>query len=178
MWDQRKFQRTLYLHPYTNTPIFYSRAGNRIIEAFTSTYLAMDASGIVPREQSIVLPPGSLLSNDDAHGDAWIGEELINAAPPADAPCPIHQGSTHKWGECREYKALYSTESNSVLSSIDDEAVGALESSDRVAELLRYHYRLGHLSFSKLRLLAKLGEIPRALADLCLPSAQGVYLVP
>ena len=173
MWDQRKFQRTLYLHPYTNTPIFYSRAGNRIIEAFTSTYLAMDASGIVPREQSIVLPPGSLLSNDDAHGDAWIGEELINAAPSADAPCPIHQGSTHKWGECREYKALYSTESNSVLSSIDDEAVGALESSDRVAELLRYHYRLGHLSFSKLRLLAKLGEIPRALADVVPPKCAG-----
>ena len=61
MWAQRKFQRTLYLHPQTNTLVFYSRAGNRIIKAFTSTYLAMDASGIVPLEQSIVLPPGSSL---------------------------------------------------------------------------------------------------------------------
>ena len=55
---------------------------------------------------------------------------LINAAPVAAASCPTHQGSTHKRGECCEYKASPSTESNSVLSSIDIDAVGTLETSD------------------------------------------------
>ena len=58
---------------------------------------------------------------------------LINAAPAAAASCPTHQGSTHKRGECCEYEASPSTESNSVLSSIDIDAVGTLETSDETA---------------------------------------------
>jgi hypothetical protein len=38
---------------------------------------------------------------------------------------------------------------------------------------MRYHYRLGHLSFQKLYLLARIGEIPRALADIKLPACSG-----
>lgn len=58
---------------------------------------------------------------------------LINAAPAAAASCPTHQGSTHKRGECCEYEASPSTESNSVLSSIDIDAVGTLETSEETA---------------------------------------------
>ena len=49
------------------------------------------------------------------------------------------------------------------VESIDIDA--SLESPDRSAELLRYHYRLGHLPFNKLKLLAKLGEIPQDVRD-------------
>ena len=35
----------------------------------------------------------------------------------------------------------------------------AAEAQDLQAELMRWHYRLGHLSFDKLKLLAKNGEI-------------------
>ncbi len=49
------------------------------------------------------------------------------------------------------------------VESIDIDA--SLESPDRSAELVRYHYRLGHLPFNKLKLLAKLGEIPQDVRD-------------
>jgi hypothetical protein len=36
---------------------------------------------------------------------------------------------------------------------------------DEVTELLHWHYRLGHLSFPRLRQMAKLGIIPKHLAE-------------
>jgi hypothetical protein len=35
-----------------------------------------------------------------------------------------------------------------------------LAAADDQAKLMRWHYRLGHLSFPKLKLLSKNGEIP------------------
>ena len=41
--------------------------------------------------------------------------------------------------------------------------------SDKQAELMHWHYCLGHLSFPKLKALAKIGKIPKHLANV-LPS--------
>jgi len=41
------------------------------------------------------------------------------------------------------------------------------------AELLRWHYRLGHLSFARLRILALLGTIPRKLLTVKAPKCAG-----
>ena len=48
-----------------------------------------------------------------------------------------------------------------------------LVSADDQAELMRWHYRLGHLSFPKLKVLAKNGEIPRRLAKVPPPKCAG-----
>lgn len=56
-----------------------------------------------------------------------------------------------------------------------------LESSDRVdvvaaddqAELMRWHHRLGHLSFPKLKVLAENNEIPKKLAKVKPPTCAG-----
>jgi hypothetical protein len=42
----------------------------------------------------------------------------------------------------------------------EDEEFHLAAANDQ-AELMRWHYRLGHLSFPKLKLLATNGEIPR-----------------
>ena len=54
------------------------------------------------------------------------------------------------------------------LASQDD-TISALD--DRT-ELLRWHYRLGHLPFSNLRLMAARGEIPKRLASCRIPKCQ------
>jgi hypothetical protein len=41
------------------------------------------------------------------------------------------------------------------------------------AELMRWHYRLGHLSFAKLKMVAKNGEMPRCLAKVPAPKCVG-----
>ena len=42
-----------------------------------------------------------------------------------------------------------------------------------LAELIRWHYRLGHLSYNKIKLLALLGIIPRRLAKITPPKCAG-----
>jgi hypothetical protein len=48
-----------------------------------------------------------------------------------------------------------------------------LTASDDQTELMRWHYRLGYLSFPKLKLLAALGEIPKRLANIQPPVCAG-----
>jgi hypothetical protein len=48
-----------------------------------------------------------------------------------------------------------------------------LAAANNQAKLMRWHYRLGHLSFPKLKLLAKNGEIPRQLAKIPPPKCAG-----
>ena len=45
--------------------------------------------------------------------------------------------------------------------------------SDKQAELMHWHYFLGHLLFSKLKALAKIGEIPKHLANVLPPVSTG-----
>ena len=53
----------------------------------------------------------------------------------------------------------------------------SLSAPDDEAELMRWHYRLGHASFAKLRQLALHGEIPKKLANICPPKC-AVYFWP
>jgi hypothetical protein len=48
-----------------------------------------------------------------------------------------------------------------------------LAAVDNQAELMRWHYRLGHLSFAKLKQLALNGKIPRCLAKVKTPACAG-----
>ncbi len=48
-----------------------------------------------------------------------------------------------------------------------------LAAVDDQAKLMRWHYRLGHLSFAKLNQLALNGEIPRRLAKVKPPACAG-----
>ena len=45
--------------------------------------------------------------------------------------------------------------------------------SDKQAELMHWHYRLGHLSFPKLKILAQIGKIPKHLANVLPPVCTG-----
>jgi len=51
-----------------------------------------------------------------------------------------------------------------------------LAASNDQAELMRWHYRLGHLPFLRLKQLAINGKIPKKLAKSRYPSAQAVSL--
>jgi hypothetical protein len=52
-----------------------------------------------------------------------------------------------------------------------------LAAADDQAELMQWHYHLGHLSFQQLTQLALNGEIPKKLSSSSPPSAMAVYLV-
>ncbi len=51
-----------------------------------------------------------------------------------------------------------------------------LSAADKQAELMRWHYRLGYLSFPELKQLALNGKILKKLARCCFPSVQDACL--
>jgi hypothetical protein len=56
---------------------------------------------------------------------------------------------------------------------INDTDERLLSADNPQAELLRWHYRLGHISFTRLRILALLGTIPRKLIHAKTPKCAG-----
>ena len=50
-----------------------------------------------------------------------------------------------------------------------------LQANTPYAELLRWDYRLGHMSFAKLKAMAKLGILPRRLANVENPKRASCY---
>ena len=164
-WRQRTFKRTITLDPNTNTPIFYSKAGSRIFKAFNAEFVACDAYH-KPVEKTIILPP-DLQRQREAEGDVYGSDELVHtdSPPPSQSPGepPIRK-------EALTFDPSSNNKDNNVQSDYFSGPVSENpQAKDRAAELLRWHYRLGHLPFSKLQQLAKLGAIPRYLANVPVP---------
>ncbi|KAL7477391.1 hypothetical protein ACHAW6_003196, partial [Cyclotella cf. meneghiniana] len=97
-----------------------------------------------------------------------------------DAQCPFHPQGHHTWGECTLYsKAFGPSRSSAEIGSLtlspqpSNRGDSLLEASSLSAELARWHFRLGHLPYDKLRELAKRGEIPKKLKDAIPPKCAG-----
>jgi hypothetical protein len=54
-----------------------------------------------------------------------------------------------------------------------DEDAERLSAEDQQTELLRWHYRLGHLPFKRVKLMAQLVHLPKNLAHLHSPKCDG-----
>ncbi len=63
-----------------------------------------------------------------------------------------------------------------VNPELEDDKHVYLAAVDDQAELMHWHYRLGHLSFAKLKQLALNGEIPRCLAKVKDPTCAGCLI--
>jgi hypothetical protein len=86
---------------------------------------------------------------------------------------PLNQATTNE--QTREEEVVdFSTEAPNISTPhvIEDDE-GRLVAKTPSAELLRWHYRLGHLSFNKLRLLALLKILPSNLATVKPPKCSG-----
>ena len=110
-------------------------------------------------------------------------EENNNEVPlptihyPKESLCPLHPEASHLWKDCSQFRKRSLVTEGAITfdpnAALDDELPPELEADDPKAELLRWHYRLGHLSFAKVQLLAKAGDIPRRLAKIKPPVCPG-----
>jgi hypothetical protein len=74
--------------------------------------------------------------------------------------------------ENKENLADFFKESQSPNIILDDDSE-ILAAASPQAELLRWHYRLGHTSFAKLKLMSALGILPKRLASVQPPKCAG-----
>jgi hypothetical protein len=147
-WGQETFQRTAPYDPATNVSTIQSAPGFSAYEAYCSE---------VQDDDPLHCYNSPLISDDEDSADGNDEEdeavqptrEQVTSAPPQAIGTP---------GE-RE-KSDFSLDGPTELNIIEDEEVNF---SDIQNELMHWHYRLGHLSYSKLLRLADTGDIPHRL---------------
>ena len=72
-------------------------------------------------------------------------------------------------------KHAHLTPTSNLPVELYDEAYENLSAKDINREFIRWHYRLGHISFKKMKLLSVLGELPRKFQE-CSPPACAVCI--
>jgi hypothetical protein len=189
-WDQKHFQKLVLHCSLTNTPIFYTAPSLQAYRAFASTFEALEAPYFC-REHVLQYPgqrpiategpfdPMDLLSREELIAEENFlldkqqksvnkgvteDDETIQTAnlPPPPAGNEPHPGVTRRG-------ALTFDPS----PPLEEDEEFQLATANNQAELIRWHFCLGHLSFPKLKVLAKNGEIPRCLTKVPPPKCAG-----
>jgi hypothetical protein len=189
-WDQKHFQKSVPHCSSTNTPVFYMAPSLRAFRAFTLTFEALEAPyfhrehvlqylGQRPIATEGPFNPMDLLSREE-----FIAEEnlLLNkqqksvdegvtedneTAQTANLPPPPANNEPHPGVAC------CGTLTFDPSPPLEEDEEFQLAAADNQAKLMQWHYRLGHLSFPKLKVLAKNGKIPRHLAKVPPPKCAG-----
>ncbi len=177
IWGQGAFKKTILFDPSTNTPIFYMSPKTFAYRAFASTFMALEAP-FFWRQHVLQVPGICNLVSPRLPEEEFVAEENINYLP-----------SSASEGEHLKDPAncTQATEGDSPPSSVlrrsaltfdpspplEETEEYSLLTPDDEAKLMRWHYRLGHTPFLKLRQLALNGKIPKRLAKVRPPRCAG-----
>ena len=175
IWGQGQFRKTIPFNASTNTPIFYTSPRTSAYRAFVSTFMALEAPHF--RREHVLQAPGlRVLDGPPLPEEEFVAEENVNYAPSSvrEGAVPASDGTVRTSNRTRDLPLA--PEHPGVLRRsaltfdpsppLEEHEEYSLSAPDDEAELMRWHYRLGHLSFKKLRLLALNGEIPKKLAKI------------
>jgi hypothetical protein len=157
-----EYKKTIFNHSKSNVPSFFTAAGTHEYTEYCSAVSTVHSSKYHHLEQATCFPASFLISDDEASTDIAATPISPITPPPLhpDEPrySPVHTNFTDE-----NIADFSSTPLPPTPSVIEEEEEHIAATTDR-GELLRWHYRLGHLSFSKLKLMAVLNIIPRRLA--------------
>ena len=187
VFHKGRFQATMPLSTHINVGILRSAPGHRVFSSFidmeydpSPTHFccpvvtddeadALDSD----EEDDATLSSAASLEGDD--------EDDFNATSTPSAPAPPHldeqvdppstdaqTSATDERPNVIPFDLDHDEEHPANLAPQDD----VTSSLDNRSELLRWHYRLGHLPFANLRLMAAREEIPKRLASCRIPKCQ------
>ena len=189
MWHQLDFSKTILFDAATNTPVFRTAPSTRSYRAFAA---AADVTNAYYQREFVRSTPGT---RHGTHSTArpitpdsdFIAEENINLSvnegdntrnnnisshidnPSGDGTDNVTTTEPTRLPTHRRAGALTFDPS----PNLEEDEEFDLAAGDPQAELMRWHYRLGHLPFAALKQLAQLGEIPRRLAKVTPPKCAG-----
>ena len=180
-WDQRQYRRTLRWDPATNTASFRSASGATTYRVFTAA--VEEELGLENDEHVCYQTNVHLVSDDEGNDEdssAPTDEHSADPTLPTDdlTTLPTERSLPLSTDGIDEENLFDLTDDHSRRelrpppNVIEDEDE-ALAADNVQAELLRWHHRLGHLSFNKIRLLSSLGILPRRLTTVRPPKCPG-----
>jgi hypothetical protein len=183
-------------HPFdtaSNMPTFYMALLSKAYHAFTATYEAFEAAffrretvlqvpGLQAPREAAKLDPSKFVAVENLNlrqkkreanlSDSAVTEddEMVktsNVPPdPQEVTKPAAPNETIRHGPL-------TFDPNMQANDAKDTSLAA---PDDQAELMRWHYCLGHLSFTKLKQLTHNGKIPKKLAKVTPPQVHGMPL--
>ena len=182
-WNQRKFTRLVSYLPSTNTPVFHSAPGARSYKTYVAVIEALRACTPHFRREQVIqrLDQPTVTPEDDEfiadenlllHPEYYCKQssEGVSADDETVKHCNLVSEGVPVDNDAPPIARMgpLSFDPRPTVEQSDD-----LTASDDQTELMRWHYRLGHLSFVKLKALAILGEIPKRLAHVKPPLCAG-----
>ena len=142
----------------SNVPILFTAPSAKTYEAFA----AEATSSLDTEECTIKTDSGS--SNPGSNN------------PPAAEISETQQMLQQNEYEDENFQSFIHNNLNTAeISEVQSDQELAQSATTWQAELLRWHYRLGHVSFQKLQRMAKLGYIPKQLANVRIPTCAGCF---
>ncbi len=179
---QAKYQKLIPYDPSTNVPIIYTAALLRAYCAFTTTFKAMEAP-FFQQEKVLQFPGcGHTINKPELVSEEFLAKENVNywkkvsvseranaddrTVKTANLPSPPQEEEPSRvipQGSLTFDPSPLTKEAKDIQ----------LKAADNQSKLIQLHYRLGHMSFPKLKQLALGGKILKKLAKVLPPKCAG-----
>ncbi len=178
IWNQQKYRRKILYHPLTNTPSFCTASALRTYRAFMALFEAMEAQ--YHQQEHVLQMPGQIHLDKEFTAKGNVHANIPNK-PITDSEGATSNKLTVKASNLSSAKGDKEEKETTRMGLLTFDINPELEEDKHVylaavnnqAKLMRWHYRLGHLSFAKLTQLAINGKIPRRLAKVKPPACTG-----
>ena len=188
-WGDNQFQKTVFLDKTTNTPRFHLAPK---YHEYQVLYTTLESK---LRHREHVAFPAHLIEDDssDTSSQRSLGSNSAQSLPPQPLSTPTVTPTAYpsvptsntpsQTPEFNNLPAHHFDPSSGRSSNTPTMKINIVEDDETElvattpqAELLRWHYRLGHLSFNKILLLCKQGILPRSLASVQKPKCSACLM--
>jgi hypothetical protein len=166
-WNQRKNKLTIPLGKSDNVATFLSAAGYQKHSAFLA-----EADMSIEEEQRAPVAlcmPTQVISDDEDDGDteenAYEEDEVVHKRESESSSEGGDEGGTSPITTTFDLDNRGGTNAPAIVEDEEDR-----QPTNLAAELLRHHQKFGHISFKNLQIMARLGWIPRKLANFPVPT--------
>ena len=172
----RGYSKTIPFNPRTNTPSFRSATGTLRYQAFAGTIDHLDGDSLLSSEH--IVTDDECTDSEGESGDEYDEYEL---GSDEELPMSAREGETVHCKQQHQQQARHdSPPVDGSIESVDlakshphaDDAQ-RLTVENPQADLLRWHYRLGHLSFKLIKAMAQVGLLPKRIATAPTPKCAG-----
>jgi hypothetical protein len=170
-WRQHTLRKTIPWDKRANTARFYTAPDTRQYRAFADQFDVKNNTSDPERVcyNAHVDWDANVVSEDEADGTGdWGG------AKSDDKTLAAHNTERARANEENLSNLFRNTPGFKVRpAAIIDEDLERLACQDPQPAMLRWHYRLGHLSFRRIKRMAELGILPKKLAQVTPPKCVG-----
>jgi hypothetical protein len=160
-WRQRTLRKNIPWDKCTNTARFYTAPDTQQYREFAERF---DVRNKTPKRDRLCYEAhvdwdADVVSKDEADGGDWEGTDSDDetvAAHNTERPRANEENLSDLFRNTPRFKFR--------PAAIIDEDLEKLSCQDPHTEILRWHYKLGHLSFRRIKRMAELGILPKKLA--------------